>query len=504
MLYTVDDTDFGTTPYVTGRAHTITTACARCVRAERPEAVRCRETMVTNEAKQDRPLTKTDVDRAEGPKVKTEADLKRSTWYPDRGARGVSGFGVRVYGTGRKVFQLRYRTKAGRQRALKVADVGDLTVQQAREKAQEEKARVLDGEDPQKERQAARHQTRGKLSTVGELVENWHEDFARPHRRSSDVDAYRVAKIKDALGSLHLVDVTVEELASWHIKLGKSAPVEANRTLETLRAAWRWAEDMEKLPPEASDSSMFRGGRRAKIKRFPEKSRDRWLREHETKRLMKAVEGEDDPYIRAAVPLLLLTGLRKRELLTARWTDLDLERGEIRLRKTKTGEPQTRLLPAPAVAILRSLPRFEESPFVFPSPKDPTEPRDDIKRPWQRIRAAAEIEDVTLHDLRRTAGSYMAQSGVPLEAIQKVLGHSHPGVTKVYARLSSETERDALKVLSAKLDGLLGLAASPKAEERRAALPDRLRALLADVGDDPEALVEGLRGLVTWEGAAEA
>ena len=110
------------------------------------------------------------------------------------------------------------------------------------------------------------------------------------------------------------------------------------------------------------------------------------------KRLMEEVDNEEDPYVRAAVPLFLLTGLRKRELFGARWSDLDLERGEIRLPETKTGGPQIRLLPAPAVRILQDLPCMDESPFVFPSPADPSKPRDDIKKPWARIRNAAGLE----------------------------------------------------------------------------------------------------------------
>ena len=152
---------------------------------------------------------------------------------------------------------------------------------------------------------------------------------------------------------------------------------------------------------------------------------------------MAAVEQAEDPYVRAAVPLFILTGLRKRELLSATWANVDLDRAEIRIPETKSGGAQVRLLPAPAVSILRGLPRMAESPYVFPSPPNPAKPRGDFKKPWKRIRKRADLEDINLHDLRRTAGSHMAQVGVPLQVIGEVLGHSHPGVTKLYARLAS-------------------------------------------------------------------
>ncbi|MDP2956587.1 MAG: site-specific integrase, partial [Longimicrobiales bacterium] len=267
------------------------------------------------------------------------------------------------------------------------------------------------------------------------------------------------------------------------------SPVEANRCLETLRAAWSWADRHELLPEGLRDPTR-------RVERFRERSRDRWLRRGELERLMDATRKEDDPHAGAAIPLLLLTGLRKGELLSARWEDVDLERGEIRLPETKSGEAQVRLLPSPAVEILRNLPRYRESPFVFPSPTDPRVPRKDIKPQWQRIRTAAGLEDVTLHDLRRTAGSFMAQAGVPLQVIQHVLGHAHPAVTKLYARLASQNEREALETLAGELRGILGNGKKTDPEPGPTDdLRNRLEALLEE-GARPEELVSRLRGFL--------
>ena len=448
-------------------------------------------------------LTKKAVERASGPDVRTPADQKRWIWLGDD---GVAGFGVRVYGSGLKVFALRYRASGGRHRLLKLGKFGDLTVEQARDLAREEKVRVLRGEDPQREREVAREAA--GLATVGKLMERWLNDYAKAHRRRWKEDEYRIERrIGPDLGLSRLEDLTPARLSRWHQLIGAESPVEANRCLETLRAAWRWAEGQESLPKGAPTSNLFKGGRDAKVKRFREKSRDRWLRPEEVERLTAAVAKEADAYVRAAVPLFLLTGLRKRELLDAPWRCVDLERGEITLEETKTGEVQVRLLPPAAVAILRDLPLMkisdEEgmSPWVFPSPADPKKPRGDLKKPWDAIRKQAKLEDVTLHDLRRTSGSYMAQKGVPLEVIQKVLGHSHPAVTKLYARLASENERSALDTLSEALSGPLGFAPARKEPE---ALPERLRALLEAAGNDPDALVAGLRGLADWDNAVKA
>lgn len=441
-------------------------------------------------------LTKRTVDSAPAPERKegdTDAAYrKRWSWLADG---EVGGFGAKVYATGRTVFALRYRTEAGRQRMLTIGTFGELTVQEARDMARASKVAVLDGADPQAEKEKKRESL--GLPTVKALMKAWVKEYAKPHRKRWTEDRYRCERhILPSLGRVRLEDVAVDRLSRWHRGIGEESPVEANRCLETLRAAWRWAEDMERLPPGAADSKMFKGGRRAKIKRFRESSRTRWLNDEELKRLMAAVKAQEDAHVRAAVPLLVLTGLRKRELLTAKWEDLDLDRGELRLPDTKTGEEQRRLLPPGAVAILRELPRMDESPYIFPSPADTSKPRDDLKRPWKSIRAAAKLEDVTMHDLRRTAGSLMAQRGVPIEHIGQVLGHSrNTAVTRIYARLSDDNRRDALATLSAALAPVLGLDGGQEDTEAAPDLPDQLRELIDATKDDPEALSAGLAAL---------
>lgn len=434
-------------------------------------------------------LTKRIVESAPLP----QGEAKVWTWLGDAEVRG---FGVKLYAGGARVFALRYRTRAGSSRMLTLGAFGDLTVQEARDIARKEKVRVLDGADPQAERQEERRRKDGGVSTVRDLMGRWLEDHAKVHRRGWREDKRRADAriVPGPLGRLKVEDVSAEVVARWHRRIGEDAPVEANRCLQTLRAAWRWGTKEGLLPASLDDPT-------GRVTRFRERSRDRWLRKDEVARLMAAVQAEDDPYVRAAVPLFLLTGLRKRELLRARWADVDLDRGEIRLPHTKTGVAQVRLLPGPAVDILRALPRMRESPHVFPRPSNPSMPRDDLKKPWDRIRKAAGLADVTLHDLRRTAGSHMAQAGVPLQVIGEILGHSHPGVTKLYARLASENERQALDALATTLAGALGLAGG---RDRSQDLPERLKALIEATANDPEALAEGLRGLVDWGKAVEA
>ena len=149
------------------------------------------------------------------------------------------------------------------------------------------------------------------------------------------------------------------------------------------------------------------------------------------------------PYIRACLWLLLLLGGRKSEVLNLRWEDVDLDRAEATFRDTKSGRDHVVPLSPPAVTILDHLER--ENDWVFPSARKPGQPLNNIDKAWRRVRLRAGLEDVRLHDLRRSCASWMAQAGAPLLVVKSALGHATARTTeRVYAHLSQDPVRRAL------------------------------------------------------------
>ncbi len=191
------------------------------------------------------------------------------------------------------------------------------------------------------------------------------------------------------------------------------------------------------------------------INRFKEYKRDRWVNPEEWPRLAQAIDTEPGVYVRMALWLYLLTGMRKTELLSAKWTDIDWQRQELRLGETKAGRIHYVPLSAPAMAILRDLPRIEGNPYILPGHM-PGRPLRNINTPWERIRKAAGVEDVRLHDLRRTVGSWLAQSGNSLHLIGRVLNHSNQSTTAIYARFGQDHVRQALEEHAARIMGVAG------------------------------------------------
>src|SRR5262249_23119535 len=129
----------------------------------------------------------------------------------------------------------------------------------------------------------------------------------------------------------------------------------------------------------------------------------------------------------AAFRLLLLTGCRLSEIQTLRWSYVDLERCEFRLPDSKTGA-KTIHLGGSVVSLLKKLPRIKGNPYVIVGKKEKSH-LTDLQHPWRRIRKAAKLDDVRIHDLRHTfaSGGLLVGEGLPM--IGKLLGHTQVQTT---------------------------------------------------------------------------
>ena len=366
-------------------------------------------------------------------RFKYKGDASKTEWDV-RWDDTIPGFGVRIYPSGKKAFVLSYRFRR-RKRLMVFGRFGaDLTLSQARDRARKYRVDIIDGKDPLEEKRGT-----GQGKTFGELIEDYMTRHVRAQKlKTGDAIGRRIEhNIPTSWRSRFADAIRGSEIEALHQRIGAEHPYEANRVLEILRAMYRHAPRWRYI---AADKPNPTDG----IKKFKEQKRKRWVTPEELPPLATAIDGEPNIYVRAALWLYLLTGLRKGELLQAKRADIDWTRGKLRLVDTKAGEEQLATLNAPALAILQSIPEIEGNPYILPGAK-PGRHLVNIDKAWGRIRRAAGIEDVRLHDLRRTVGSWMSQAGTDLNLVKDALRHADIATTLIYARLGEDAAREAME-----------------------------------------------------------
>ena len=167
----------------------------------------------------------------------------------------------------------------------------------------------------------------------------------------------------------------------------------------------------------------------------PQNARERFLSPEEMARLQQAVQDSPNKMLRVIVPTLLLTGLRKREVLDAKWADIDLQAKTWFLPDTKSGKPRVVLLSDVLVSMLQAMPRSGETPWVFANPAT-GKPFVSIFYAWNSARRRAGLADVLVHDLRHTFASLLINSSFELYDVMHALGHTQMRTTMRYAHLS--------------------------------------------------------------------
>jgi integrase len=145
----------------------------------------------------------------------------------------------------------------------------------------------------------------------------------------------------------------------------------------------------------------------------------------------------------AAIELLLFTGCRLSEVLNLRWEQVDFDVGTIALLETKSGRPQLVTMNAPARQVLKELDAVKSAEWVLPSVSSIKQPvsKAGIEAAWHKIRSAAKLEDVRLHDLRHTVGTYAGQSGANAFLVRDLLRHKNLAMTGRYVNRADDPVR---------------------------------------------------------------
>ena len=368
-------------------------------------------------------------------------------------SEGEVGFGMRVNSTGVKTWITRYKIDGATSKHTH-GEYPDKSLEEARELHQADRKAIRKGKHPQRDATHTKHMEK-QAETIKTLADEYIEKWAKPHKRSWEEDERMLQKdVVKIWGERKVKDITRRDIIKLLDKIvDRGSPVTANRVLALVRKMFNFAIERDMI--EASPCVMVRAPGK-------EKSKDRVLTEDEIKTFWKKLYSTNmATSSKLALKLLLLTAQRRGEVATAEKKDFNLEScwWTIPAEKAKNGLAQRVPLSPQAINIIERAKQISEdkNPYLFPSPRGKKSmTATALTRAVSRNRDTFGISSFTPHDLRRTAASMMASSGIERLVISKILNHAESGITAVYDRHSYDKEKQqALESWGRKLLAIL-------------------------------------------------
>ena len=336
----------------------------------------------------------------------------------------LTGFMIEVKNTGSKTYYYRFRSNNS-QKMIRIGTTTELNFQQAKEKYLELKENQTNPQEhsPQKEK---------PLITFLEFYNSYYLPYIKAHIKSyeTNISVFKNHILKD-LSNTSMADLKKLDIKRLHnemITIKNLSRATANKFLIFLSSAYKLANEFELL----NSYNPCRG-----IKEFElNNQRQIFLTQSQTKRLLNEVNKSSNIHLKYIVPMLLLSGARKREVLDAKWCDFDNINNLWTIPLTKNGKKRILPITKSLQTILNQIPK-DKTPYLFASPLT-LKPYISIYQSWNSARTKANLKEVRMHDLRHTYASALVNAKCSLYEVQVLLGHSTAKMTQRYAHLSND------------------------------------------------------------------
>lgn len=339
-----------------------------------------------------------------------------------------SGFLLKILGTGRKSYYIRYRNQRGKQVEVKIADDNITKLSDARKMAAKYLAQIAMGEDPFEKKTELK-----KVPTLSTFITESYLPFVKTYKRSWDTDVSLIKNhIMPNFGKQYLDEISKKDIIQFisrHALTHK--PGSVNRVIILLRYIFnlsiRWETPGIIKNPTADIPLLEENNKK-----------ERFLTADEAKALVEKLKESDNKMLQYIIPMLILTGARKNEVLKAKWEDFNFDQRVWRIPISKSGKARYVPISEGVQYLLEAVPRYADCDYVFPNPKTKL-PYISIFCSWNTARKLVNLGEVRIHDLRHSFASFLVNNGRSLYEVQRILGHTQIKTTQRYAHLSQES-----------------------------------------------------------------
>jgi integrase len=257
--------------------------------------------------------------------------------------------------------------------------------------------------------------------------------YVQTYKRSWATDKSLIKNhIMPNFGSFYMDELAKKDIISFinqHLLTHK--PGSVNRVIILLRYIYnlsiRWETDGILKNPTAGIPLLEENNKK-----------ERFLTSDEAHQLISELKKSESPMLQYIVPMLILTGARKNEVLQAQWQDFNLITSVWRIPISKSGKARHVPISDGVRLLLSTIPRVDDCPWTFANPKT-GKPLVSFFSSWNKVRKAVGLADVRIHDLRHTFASFLVNNGRSIYEVQRILGHTQIKTTERYAHLSQDS-----------------------------------------------------------------
>jgi len=354
------------------------------------------------------------------------------------------GFGARISPLGKVSFILMYRHQ-GRRRKLTLGRYGSITLFQAKEQAKNYMGEILGGEDP-----AGKKRELQTGFTIKDLCKHYIEHYA-PSKKSGSEDIRNMNKyVIPRIGFLKVAAVSYHDILKFHREI--EAKITANRCLSLVSKLFSLAKEWKFIDSNTVNPAQG-------IKKNSEHSRNRYIRDDEMPRLITEIINYPDPVISGALQISLFTGVRQARVMSLEWSDINFDAKLLYERNSKTAKTEKEVFSHPlttnSVEVLLSLPRKDK--YLFLDGVSRAHQTKRLRRAWKEIKMKAGIneaegQELWLHDLRRTLGSWLVKNNYSTNIAKQALNHKSLQAAQRYQHINDgDTVRLALEDVTQKM-----------------------------------------------------